>query len=71
MDILPLQKFNPLKPMILFVSLYFNKGLENSWIKMSIVSKYCIFESERGERRFNGQEVFAKSGVGMERVPEK
>ena len=29
------------------------------------------FESERGERRFNGQEVFAKSGVGMERVPEK
>ena len=29
------------------------------------------FESEGGERRFNGQEVFAKSGVGMERVPEK
>ena len=29
------------------------------------------FVSERGERRFSGQEVFAKSGVGMERVPEK
>ena len=50
-------------------SRYFKKALENSWIKMSTVSKYCIWIW--GVRIFKGQKVFAKSGAWMERVPEK
>ena len=54
MDILLLQKFNPPKPMIWYYmsiySRYFNKGLENSWIKMWTVSKYCIWIWGRGEK---------------------
>ena len=49
---------------------YFNRDLKILGLKCEQCPSIA-FESEGGERRFSGQKVFAKSGVGMERVPEK